>query len=133
MNSANKNNVGDVNKSSRTQYGKSAASQNNVANDGRNGSKNKGLCYICQSPNHRQFSCPARNQSSCASHAKAPVARNFACAVDSGDTDFHDRSMRAAICSPDSHTGSDVIAVITATGLAAVVSSKMMHGDGKTW
>ena len=49
--------------------------------------KNKGLCFVCQSPSHRQINCPSRNlQGSSAagqqsSNPRTSVARNFACAV----------------------------------------------------
>jgi hypothetical protein len=67
-----------ANKSSYAQSGKSDAKVGGVATESKNGGKNKGLCYICQSPNYREYNCPTRgSQAVGISQAKAPVARNF--------------------------------------------------------
>jgi hypothetical protein len=72
-----------ANKPNFAQSGKSDAKVGGGATESKNGGKNKGLCYICQSPNHRQYNCPTRgSQAVGTSQAKAPVARNFACAVE---------------------------------------------------
>jgi hypothetical protein len=49
--------------------------------------KGKGLCYICQSPSHRQFNCPLRggqatSEGQPSASARTPASRNFACTVD---------------------------------------------------
>jgi hypothetical protein len=49
--------------------------------------KGKGLCYICQSPSHRQFNCPLRggqatSEGQPSASARTPTSRNFACTVD---------------------------------------------------
>ena len=87
-NGNSRNGSGNANANGRT------VPENNVAKSASNtngGNKNKGLCYICQSPDHRQFNCPLRSgqalsggQSSAS--ARAPMARNFACAVETRDT-----------------------------------------------
>jgi hypothetical protein len=73
----------NANKPNYAQSGKSDAKVGGVANESKNGGKNRGLCYICQSPNHRQYNCPKRgSQAVGTSQAKAPVARNFSCSVE---------------------------------------------------
>jgi len=87
-NGNSRNGGGNANANGRTvQEHNVAKSANNISG----GNKNKGLCYSCQSPDHRQFNCPLRSgqvtsggQSSAG--ARTPMARNFACAVETRDT-----------------------------------------------
>jgi hypothetical protein len=98
-----------ANKPNYAQSGKSDAKVGGVATESKNGGKNIGLCYICQSPNHRQYTCPTRgSQAVGTNQAKAPVARNFACAVETrgiGETDVDDVPARVTVCSPVVSTG----------------------------
>jgi hypothetical protein len=98
-----------ANKPNYAQSGKSDAKVGGGATESKNGDKNKGLCYICQSPNHRQYNCPTRgSQAVGTSQAKAPVARNFACAVETrvvGETDVDEVPARVTVCPPVVSTG----------------------------
>jgi hypothetical protein len=96
-----------ANKSNYAQSDKSDAKVGGVATENRNGGKNKGLCYICQSPNHQQYNCPTRgNQAVGTSQAKAPVARNFACVVETrgiGETDVDEVPARVTVPTCSEH------------------------------
>jgi flagellar biosynthesis GTPase FlhF len=91
-----------ANKPNYAQSGKSDAKVGGGATESKNGGKNKRLCYICQSPNHRQYNCPTRGSRAVGtSQAKAPVARNFACAVETrgvGETDVDEVPARVTVC-----------------------------------
>jgi hypothetical protein len=91
------------------QSGKSDAKVGGGATESKNGGKNKGLCYICQSPNHMQYNCPTRgSQAVGTSQAKAPVVRNFACAVETrvvGETNVDEVPTRVTVCPPVVSTG----------------------------
>jgi hypothetical protein len=91
-----------ANKPNYAQSGKSDAKVGGGATESKNDGKNKGLCYICQSPNHRQYNCPTRgSQAVGTSQAKAPVTRNSACAVETrvgGETDVDEVPARVTVC-----------------------------------
>jgi hypothetical protein len=99
------------NRPNYAQSGKSDAKVGCGATESKNGGKNKGLCYICHSPNHRQYNCPTRgSQAIGTSQAKAPVARNFACAVEThvvGETDVDEVPARITVCPPVVSTGNN--------------------------
>jgi hypothetical protein len=98
-----------ANKPNYAQSGKSDAKVDCGAPESKNGCTNKGPCYICQSPNHRQYNCPTRgSQAGGTSQAKAPVARNFAYAVETrvvGETDVDEVPARVTVCPPVTSTG----------------------------